>query len=99
MISVVFHPAALEELEHAADYYEREREGLGRRFRLDFEASLERIVQNPLLFAEELGDFRACMLKRFPYTIFYIVLDSELWIAAVAHQSRKPGYWARRRPH
>jgi len=50
------------------------------------------------MYAVELAEFRACPLKRFPYTIFYIDLDEQIWVGAVAHQSRRPGYWARRRP-
>jgi hypothetical protein len=37
-------------------------------------------------------------LRRFPYTIHYAVLHDAIWIAAVAHQRRRPGYWAVRRP-
>ena len=34
----------------------------------------------------------------FPYTIYYVALDDSLWIAAMAHQRRRPGYWSRRHP-
>lgn len=98
MTPVVFHPAAAEEVEQAAADYEARRAGLGQEFRSEFEAALGRIVENPKLYAVELGEFRACPLKRFPFTIFYIELEDRLWLSAVAHQSRRPGYWARRRP-
>lgn len=98
MKTVVFHPAAREEVDEAATYYESRRGGLGREFRIDFEAALGRVVQNPLAYAVELGEFRACPLRRFPYTIFYLDQEDRIWIGAVAHQSRRPGYWNRRRP-
>jgi hypothetical protein len=58
-----------------------------------------RVVFHPAAQVEvELGEFRACSLRRFPYTIFYIELENQLWLGAVAHQSRRPAYWARGRP-
>jgi plasmid stabilization system protein ParE len=95
---VQFHPAAQRELERAADWYERERTGLGREFRTDFEAALARMTQNPQAYAKEIGQYRACPLHRFSYTIFYADQDDRIWLVAVAHQSRRPGYWKRRRP-
>jgi hypothetical protein len=38
------------------------------------------------------------LLKRFPYTVYYLELDHSIWIAAVAHQQRRPGYWSQCRP-
>jgi hypothetical protein len=40
---------------------------------------------------------RKVRLRRFPYLIYYVELDDSLWIAAVAHQKRRPGYWSHRR--
>ena len=98
MKPVEFHPAAQQEVEDAAARYEAQQAGLGRDFRAEFEAALGRIVQNPQLYGIELGEFRACPLRRFPYTIFYIDLEDRIWVGAVAHQSRRPGYWSRRQP-
>jgi toxin ParE1/3/4 len=96
--AVVFHPAARDEVEEAVDFYEIQRDDLGQDFHVEFKAALKRVVENPKLFAVEIGEFRACMLKRFPYTIFFIDLEDQIWVGAVAHQKRRPGYWAKRRP-
>ena len=98
MKPVQFHPAAREEVNEAAAHYEAKRDGLGREFRFELAESLGRMARNPQMYAMELGEFRACPLRRFPSTIFYIDLDDRLWVGAVAHQHRRPGYWARRRP-
>jgi hypothetical protein len=34
--------------------------------------------------------------KRFPFRMVYVLQPDRVWIVAVAHLSRKPGYWARR---
>ncbi|MGP0040576.1 MAG: type II toxin-antitoxin system RelE/ParE family toxin, partial [Rhodomicrobium sp.] len=36
---------------------------------------------------------RKCKLQDFPYTLVYRVRGQVISIFAVAHQSRKPGYW------
>jgi plasmid stabilization system protein ParE len=40
---------------------------------------------------------RRFVLDRFPYTILYRVREDEVFVTAIAHQSRRPGYWRRRR--
>jgi hypothetical protein len=41
---------------------------------------------------------RAAPLHRFPYALIYEDFPDRVWIAAVAHYSRRPGYWSHRRP-
>lgn len=97
MKPVVIHPDARKEIEDSAAYYEQQRPGLGREFRLEFEIALGRIIDFPQLYAIEEEDYRACPMHRFPYTLYYADLPQHLWLVAVAHQRRKPGYWRRRR--
>jgi hypothetical protein len=35
---------------------------------------------------------------RFPYQVVYARVDDTVYILAVAHHHRRPGYWARRIP-
>jgi toxin ParE1/3/4 len=95
---VVMHAAAEAELEEAAARYESRRRGLGREFRLEFEAALNRLTANPELYAIEVDGVRGCPLRRFPYTVYYVDLTDRIWLAAVADQRRRPGYWSRRKP-
>ena len=93
------HADAEAELGEALEYYEMQRAGLGRAFRLEFEAALARIRQDPQLYAvEDESGVRFCPLRRFPYTLAYLDLGDHIWLAAVAHQRRRPGYWRRRHP-
>ena len=99
MTPVTLHEAAEAELAEAMRYYEQQRTGLGGEFRREFEAALARVRQNPKTCAvEDESGVRYCPLHRFPYTLVYVELDDRIWIAAVAHQHRRPRYWARRRP-
>lgn len=40
--------------------------------------------------------FRRMLLARFPYLIFYAVADGSVEVHAIAHTSRRPGYWLKR---
>ena len=39
---------------------------------------------------------RRRIVRRFPYSILYTLEGDEVVVLAVAHQSRRPGYWTRR---
>ena len=98
MKPIDFHADAAQEARDAAARYEGLRAGLGLDFRAELEAALVRIKQNPQLYAAESGSIRVCPLHRFPYSVFYQELADRIWVAAVGHHSRRPGYWRRRRP-
>jgi len=94
-----WHRAARAEVQIAVAHYEGERKGLGREFREDLEAALGRIRRNPKAFSfYDATVIRKCLLHRFPYTVFFEELDTVIWVRAVAHQKRKPGYWLDRTP-
>jgi toxin ParE1/3/4 len=93
------HAQAEAEVRMAVAYYEGQRRGLGRAFRQEFEKAIARIQRSPQAWSlvDDQGT-RKHLLKRFPYTLYYIELDDSIWIAAVAHQKRRPGYWSGRNP-
>jgi hypothetical protein len=39
---------------------------------------------------------RKWALRRYPFCLFYVVVDARAVILAVAHVRRRPGYWQRR---
>jgi hypothetical protein len=98
MKPVVFHPEAAEEAYEVAAHYEAIRAGLGSDFRAELDAALSRSRNNPLIYAAERGGIRVCPLHRFPYLIFYEDPTDRVWVAALGHHRRRPGYWAHRRP-
>ncbi len=98
MKDLVLHPAAKAEADGALAYYEAIRKGLGSEFRVQLEAALDQITAYPEAYAVEGEGARVCPLHRFPYSIVYMDLEEAVWVAAVAHQHRRPGYWSMRRP-
>jgi len=92
------HDDAITELHRAIAYYEEERAGLGSRFREQFEAAITKIRRNPLrgsLFQRT--QYRSALFRKFPYVIFYMDREHDIYIAAISHSRRRPGYWIHRR--
>jgi toxin ParE1/3/4 len=97
MTQAIFHPAARRELEEAIDHYNAERQGLGREFREEVQRVLALLTRFPRLGQPVRGSVRRMMLSRFPYHIYYRLLESDnLRILAVAHNRRRPEYWGGR---
>ena len=100
MKPLIFHADAEAELLDAVEYYEARKEGFGADFRREIDAALARIAADPLQFAvSRIKGIRECPVKRFPYVLYYCEFADRIWVAAVAHQKRRPGYWSRRKPN
>jgi plasmid stabilization system protein ParE len=95
-LKVVLDQAAAAELRDAALFYEDSREGLGQEFLNSVEAAFASIVRHPALWRRLRGRFRRCLVHRFPYGVIYTVEGSTIYVAAVMHVKRKPGYWESR---
>lgn len=79
-------------LEAHAYYVDQESMALGRSFRAEVKAALHRIEEFPEAWPRALG-YRRCIIKRFPYCIFYEVESEHIVVVAVSHHKRRPGYW------
>jgi plasmid stabilization system protein ParE len=88
-----FHPEARLEYREAALFYESRRRGLGTTFTREIEAAIERILATPDSFRFVEQDIRHCPTHVFPYGILYTLEHDFVLIIAVAHASRRPGYW------
>jgi toxin ParE1/3/4 len=86
------------ELIDGALFYAREANAeLGVAFIAEFERSLGVRCNYPRLGPVWRGTTRRFPLRRFPYTILYQVKPEEVRVIALAHQSRRPGYWRGRK--
>ena len=88
-----FHPEARAEYIEAAAYYEHRRAGLGARFTIEIEATIERIIEAPSRWPVLEQDVRRCLTHIFHYGVLYTVEPDHVLILAVMHCSRRPGYW------
>ena len=77
-------------------YLEDARAGLGRRFYDEVKRAEGFIAEFPEAAEEIRPRIRKRLLRSFRYSLIYSVEPEELLIIAVAHASRRPGYWADR---
>jgi len=93
------HRGATEEFDDAADWYESREVTLGQEFIAPVDASIDQLVENPGLGVRVPGlAARRLPLRKFPYAIIYVRRDDELFVVAIAHMHRRPGYWRQRMP-
>ena len=95
-MQIAFTEPATIELDDAIEYYELQLTGLGKKFFNDLLETIELISKFPQLFIQNSDHTRKAVLKKFPYSIIYSVLNNTIYIIAVAHQHREPEYWVDR---
>ncbi|MEN8260611.1 MAG: hypothetical protein ABFS02_08505 [Pseudomonadota bacterium] len=92
---------AAEEAIEAAAWYEEERPGLGIEFAHAVNSAIDLLEEEIVPLSNMPGAAGArgakrLILKRFPYDIVVREFSDEIFVVAVAHQSRRPGYWRNR---
>jgi plasmid stabilization system protein ParE len=88
-----FLTPANQEFLAVVDFYEAQAPGLGEDFILDVEASLKLITDFSNLGSRGPAGTRRIHLHRFPYSLVYRSDGDVLWVIAVEHQRRRPGFW------
>jgi plasmid stabilization system protein ParE len=93
------HRLAVAEIDDEVDYYESRQAGLGVELEDEIDAVLALILRFPYAAPQSRrrADRRVAPLDRFPFTIVYQIAGDEIVVLALAHTSRRPGYWFRRR--
>lgn len=91
-----FHPDALGELIDAAAFYDRQLKGLGPSLIDEARQAITRILEMPEAYPRVRSRTHRCLLKGFPYNLFYTVTPERIRIMAFAHQRRQPFYWLER---
>ena len=92
----VFHPAASREYTEAAEYYARIQGALGGRFYDEIEGLIQDIFRQPKRFRLFDTPARRHFSDVFPYAVIYLDEPERVWILAVMHMKRHPGYWRTR---
>jgi plasmid stabilization system protein ParE len=89
---------ALADFETAIDWYLEELAfAAADDFADEFEHALALLGTFPAMGVTSEHKTRAFTLPKFPYSLIYRVFPDHIRIIAVAHHSRRPGYWAGRR--
>ncbi len=91
-----FHPAAEEELLEAGRYIKADDPWQANLFERAFSEALALACREPFIFRCFEDDFRKVRVGKFRYLLIFRLRADEVQVLAVAHTSRRPGYWKNR---
>lgn len=91
-------PPASEEFTEAVRWYEAKRTGLGGELYDAVSYAVGLVCEHPEIGLRVDGSHphRQFLVEGFPYKIVYRERTDDLYIVAIAHASRRPGYWKQR---
>jgi toxin ParE1/3/4 len=93
---IEFHPEAQDEFISAAHFYERQTDGLGLDFIATVQRTYERLLESPASGPPFGRRLRRLLVPKFPFGLLYRVEPERIYVIAVMHLHRKPGYWRSR---
>ena len=95
---VDYHPAVEAELREIQGYYDDKSPGLGSLFLDEFERQVLALAATPERWMVVTGDLRRCLMRRFPYIIYFRGIPKKgIRITVVKHQRRHPDYGRERK--
>ena len=96
MLPIEFHPDVALEVKSSYQWYQSQADGLGQDYLSELESSIETISELPDTWPRFQFGFRRFLLSKFPFSIIYKASEKNIYVVAVMHNSRKPGYWTER---
>jgi toxin ParE1/3/4 len=89
-------PEADAEFAQAVRYYTNIDPELGLRFYNEIERVIMSVCRQPNRFFRFSPPARRALAHKFPYSVVYLDEPDRIWIVAVMHAKRRPGYWRAR---
>ena len=101
MKPLIVEEGASAEFEEAAERYEAEDVKVAWRFVQEVLAAIDAVHRSPGEWplaptVHERFGVRRRLVPGFPYAVVYKETEDAVWIIAVAHGKRRPGYWRER---
>ncbi len=96
-MKVEFHPLTVGDVNEAASFYQSAHAGLESEFRQEIDAAVDRIANRPLLFPIVEAQFRRCIVRRFPFSILFRIVDADcIRVLVIRHHKRHPRFGSAR---
>ncbi len=96
MKRAVFHPEASREYLQGIEYHAAISVELGERFDSEIRRLAGEVSRDPQRFIRFSPPARRALSREFPYSVVYLDEPDRVWIVAVMHAKRRPGYWRER---
>jgi plasmid stabilization system protein ParE len=88
--------AAELDIAEAHVWYEKQRQGLGAEFHFEVSRVFLLLEQTPLIYPVLYRDVRRALVHRFPYLLWYRVVDESVTVLACTHVRKDPEKVTRR---
>ena len=85
-----------QDLAEAATWYEQQRQGLGQKFLDEALAIFRAIAAQPMMYPVLHRSTRRALISRFPFGVYFRVVDTQIVVLAIMHGSRHPRRWKSR---
>jgi len=95
-VPVRLTPAAERDIVLAAGWYFREAPHMLAVFEEEIDRSFQRITEQPEMYQVVEATVRRATVRRFPFSVFYMILPDCIEVIGIFHQSRDPRSWQRR---
>jgi len=79
------------------EYYYKDNPKVADTFFKKINIGFENIKQNPNFYPIAYKDVRKYVVKKFPFVIYYRIIDSLIQVIAIFHTSRNPEIWNERK--
>jgi plasmid stabilization system protein ParE len=89
-----FRPEARLDIREARAWYEEKASGLGSEFARAVDGAATGILRFPKAFPTVHGQVRKAVLRRFPYSLLFIVESDDIVVLGCFHHRRDPRTWA-----
>jgi len=89
-LRLIVRPDAEADIAAAYDWYEEQREGLGREFLEEVSVAIDAVQAEPLRFPAIFRTLRRALVHRFPYGIFFVARTEAIIVVAAMHLARNP---------
>ncbi len=99
---VEFDDGAHDDFNDSFNWYAARSSGAALGFISEVDAAIENIVADPGRFTKTHAGCRYLRLRRYPFSVVYYAVSGEMpgehkiYIVAIAHHRRRPGYWRSR---
>jgi plasmid stabilization system protein ParE len=89
-LRLIVRPDAEVDIAAGYDWYEEQRDGLGREFLEEISNTIVAVHSEPLRFPATFRTLRRALVHRFPYGIFFVARASTVVVVAAMHLARDP---------
>jgi plasmid stabilization system protein ParE len=82
--------AAELDIAQAKAWYETQRTGLGTQFQAEISHAFSILEETPFIYPVVYRDVRRAIVHRFPYLIWYRIIDEQVIVLACSHARQSP---------